>query len=135
MAWLVDDQKCVQHIFVSLAYTDQVLLYMHAVISVDAAHLKLAYKGTIFIYSGLTGNNEAYILAFGISGGNEDNRIWKHSTNCVQWLVHIHHQWRMVIHIQSLCLSQAGIKDWISLNWKFSQEIMQQVVFIILSRM
>ena len=82
--WLVDDLKCIQHIFVSLAYTDQVLLYMHAVISVDAAHLKLTYKGTIFIYSGLTGNNEAYILAFGISGGNEDSSIWKHSTNCVQ---------------------------------------------------
>ena len=42
----------------------------------QAAHLKSAYKGTIFIYSGLTGNDEAYILAFGISGGNEDYRTW-----------------------------------------------------------
>ena len=49
---------------------------MHLVISVDAAHLKSAYKGTIFICSGLTGNDEAYILAFGISGGNEDYRTW-----------------------------------------------------------
>ena len=49
---------------------------MHPVISVDAAHLKSAYKGTIFIYSGLTGNEEAYILAFGISAGNEDYRTW-----------------------------------------------------------
>ena len=57
-----------------------------------------------------------------------------HSTNCLQWVVHLCHQWSMVIHIQSLCLSQTGIKDWISLNGKFSQEIMQQIVFIILSR-
>ena len=30
----------------------------------------------IFIYSGLTGNDEAHILAFGISGGNEDFMTW-----------------------------------------------------------
>ena len=42
----------------------------------DAAHLQSAYKGTLFIYSGLTGNDEAYIVAFGISGGNEDYRTW-----------------------------------------------------------
>ena len=49
---------------------------MHPVISVDAAHLKSAYKGTIFIFSGLTCNDEAYILAFGNSGGNEDYQTW-----------------------------------------------------------
>ena len=43
---------------------------------VDAAHLKLAYKGTIFIHSGLTGNHQAHILPFVISGGNEDSRTW-----------------------------------------------------------
>ena len=45
-------------------------------ISVNAAHLKLAYKGITFTYSGLTGNDEAYNLAFGISGGNEYYRTW-----------------------------------------------------------
>ena len=49
---------------------------MHPIISVDAAHLKSAYKGMIFIYSWSTGNDEAYILAFGVSGGNEDDRTW-----------------------------------------------------------
>ena len=49
---------------------------MCPVIFVNAAHLKSAYKGTIFIYSGLTGHDEAYILAFGISGGNEGYRTW-----------------------------------------------------------
>ena len=49
---------------------------MHPVISVDAAHLKSAYKGIIIIYSGLTGNDKAYNLAFGVSGGHEDCRTW-----------------------------------------------------------
>ena len=76
VVWVVDDNKHIQHVFVCPGYTDQVLLYMCQVISVDAAHLKLAYKGKIFICSGLTGNDEAYILAFGISSGNEDYRTW-----------------------------------------------------------
>ena len=46
---------------------------MHPVISIDAAQLKLVYRGTIFIYSGVTGNDKAYVLVFGISGGNEDH--------------------------------------------------------------
>ena len=49
---------------------------MHPVISIDAAHLMSPYKGMIFIYSGLTGNDEAYILVFGVSGGNENFMTW-----------------------------------------------------------
>ena len=48
---------------------------MCPVMSVDAAHLKSPYKGTIFIYSGLTANDKA-ILAFGICGGNQDYTSW-----------------------------------------------------------
>ena len=72
----MDEHKCIEHIFVCPDHTDKVLSYMHPVTSVDAAHLKLAHKGTIFIYSGLSGSDEAYILAFGISGGNKDYRSW-----------------------------------------------------------
>ena len=61
--WAVDEHKCIQHVFVCPAYMEKVLSYMHPVILVDAAHLKSAYKGTIFIYSGLTGNDKAF---FGI---------------------------------------------------------------------
>ena len=52
MEWLVDDQKCIQHVFVCLPYADQVLSYMDLVISVDATHLKLAYKGTTVFIQG-----------------------------------------------------------------------------------
>ena len=96
---VVDEHKCIQHIFVCPTYTDKVLSYMHPVISVDAAHLKSAYKGTIFIYSGLTGSDEAYILAFGISGGNEDCRTWIYSKHCLQQLVHLCPWWKMTCYI------------------------------------
>ena len=62
---------------------------MHLVILVDAAHLKLAYKGTTFIYSGLTGNDEAYIMAFGIVEGMKTTELGIHSTNGLQRLVHL----------------------------------------------
>ena len=74
--WVVDENKCIQRIFVCPAYTDKVLSYICPVILVDAAHPKSAYKVTILIYSGSTGSDKAYILAFGISGGSKDYRTW-----------------------------------------------------------
>ena len=56
-----------------------------------------------------------------------------YSIQCLQKPV-CHHLWRMVIHIPSLCLSLTGLKDWISHYVKFPQGIMQQIVFIVLSR-
>ena len=56
------------------------------------------------------------------------------STNCLQQPVHLCHQWRMVIHIQSLCSSQTGIKG---LDKSLSEILPRNhaIVFIILSRM
>ena len=62
--WKVNWENSVAHIFVCLHYTECVLQHLCLVISVDAAHLKSGYKGTIYIYSGLTGNEEAYISDF-----------------------------------------------------------------------
>ena len=70
--------------------------YMCPVISVDAAHLKSVYKGILFIYSGLTGNDEACISVFGVSGGNEDYKNLEYvqyiacqslsiNVNCGRW--------------------------------------------------
>ena len=73
---------------------------------------KILLKGTIFIYSGFIGYDEAYILAFGISGGNEDYRAWNIFNTLFAKPVHQCHLCGMVIHIPSLCLSLTGIKDW-----------------------
>ena len=58
-----------------------------------------------------------------------------HSTTYLQWLVLLCHLWRMIIFIQSSCLSWTGTKDWISPWQRFSQVIIQQIVFIILNKM
>ena len=84
---------------------------MQPVISVDAAHLKSASKGTTFIYSG---NDETYILAFGISGGNDDYRTWNIFSSLFAKHVHQCHLWKTVMHIQSSHSFLTGIKVWIS---------------------
>ena len=105
---------------------------MHPVISVNAAHLKSASKGTVFIFSGLTGNDEAYILAFGISGGNEDYRTWNifHSLfarACPSAsFVEDSHAYSKFVFISDRDRSHGP---------KFSQGIMHQILFIILCRM
>ena len=74
---LKDNQEnSVEHVFVCLHYTECVLQHLCPVISVDPAQLTLCQKGTINIYAGLTGNEEAYILALGIRRGNEDFVSW-----------------------------------------------------------
>ena len=97
---------------------------MHSVISVDAAHLKSAYKGTIFIYSGLTGNDEAYILVFGISGGNEDYRTWNIFNNLFATACLSVSFMEDGMLYPKFVIVLAGIKDWINHYGKFSHEIM-----------
>ena len=73
--WNVDSENHIEHVFVCPYYTEHVLKHFHPIISVDAAHLKSGYKEMMYIYS-LTGNEEAYILAFGMRRGNEDFVSW-----------------------------------------------------------
>ena len=75
--WKVDWDNNIEHMFICPHYTEHVLQHFHPIISVDAAHLKSCYKGTTtYIYMCLTGNDEAYILAFGIRRGNEYFDSW-----------------------------------------------------------
>ena len=74
--WNVDHENSVEHLFICSHYTEHVLQHLWPVISMNAAHLKSCYKGTIYIYSGWTGTEDSYILAFGIRRGNEDFVSW-----------------------------------------------------------
>ena len=60
--WSVDSNNHIEHVFACPPYTEHVLKHFHLMISVDAAHLNSCYKGTIYIYMGLTENGEAIIL-------------------------------------------------------------------------
>jgi hypothetical protein len=57
-------------------FVNESLNFVRPVISLDAAHLKGKYKGTLFIATVLTANNEVYPLGFLISSGNEDLATW-----------------------------------------------------------
>ena len=61
--WHVDDRKHIQHLYVCPEYTDQLVTHDHPLILVDVAHLKSCYKGTILIYSGLTGNHQSNVVS------------------------------------------------------------------------
>ncbi len=52
------------------------LKFARPVISLDAAHLKSSYKGTMYVASVLSGTNEVYPIGFMISSGNEDGETW-----------------------------------------------------------
>jgi hypothetical protein len=53
------------------------LKFARPVISLDVAHLKCSYKGTMYVASVLSGTrNEVYRIRFMISSGNEDGKTW-----------------------------------------------------------
>ena len=50
---------------------------MRPVLSLDAAHLKSVFKGTLYVASVLTGSNDIFPIGFMISAGNEDGASWR----------------------------------------------------------
>jgi hypothetical protein len=50
-------------------------------ISLDAAHLKSIYIGTMYVAKVLSGMNEVYPIGFTISAGNEDGKTWTTMSN------------------------------------------------------
>ena len=69
-------------------YTECVLQHLQPIISVDATHLKSCYNGTIYIYSGLTGTEEAY---FWLLASGEAMKILFHGTFSICYLLkHAH---------------------------------------------
>ena len=101
--WKVHHENSVEHIFICPHYTEHVLQHLQPVISMDATHLKSCYKGTIYICSGLTGTEEAYILAFSIRRENEDfvswdifNTLFAQACPCVRIVEEGHIYWGYV---------------------------------------
>ena len=64
-------------------FMNTALKFVRPVLSLDAAHLKSRYKGTMYVASVLSGTNEVYPIGFMISTGNEDRETW---TKMLQYL-------------------------------------------------
>jgi hypothetical protein len=52
------------------------LKFVRPVVLLDAAHLRSEYKGTLYIASVLSGNNDVFPIGVMMSSGNEDQATW-----------------------------------------------------------
>jgi hypothetical protein len=57
-------------------FMNNALKFVRPVISLDAAHLQSEFKGTLYVASVLTGNNDVFPIGFMIAAGNEDGETW-----------------------------------------------------------
>ena len=71
-----DSERSIKHVHVFPRFMNTALKFARPVISLDAAHLKSSYKGTMYVASVLSGTNEVYPIGFMISSGNEDGETW-----------------------------------------------------------
>ena len=72
-----DDNMKLLELYVFPGFMNRVLNYVRPVVSLDAAHLRSAHKGTLYVASVLSGNNDAFPIGFMISSGNEDRENWR----------------------------------------------------------
>ena len=66
----------IESIYFIPAFMNNSLKFVRPVISLDAAHLRSEFKGTLYIASTLTGANDVFPIGFMIASGNEDRRTW-----------------------------------------------------------
>ena len=63
---------------VILIIVSQMFLFVRVVISLDAAHLKSKWGGTLYAATVLTATRETIVIAFAIIIGNEDGNGWRY---------------------------------------------------------
>ncbi len=92
-----NDDHHITDIFVFPGCMKDLLLFVRPVVSLDAAHLRSAHKGTLYVTSILSGANEVYPIGFMIPTGNEDGPTWT----------------RMLEHLSDACpiLSEQGLES------------------------
>ncbi len=72
-----DDEDRIDRFFVCPAVLANKLRFIRPVISLDACHLNSDAKGTLYIATGKSGNNELFPFAFTIASTNENKSGWK----------------------------------------------------------
>ena len=73
-----DEKHCLERCFVCPGIMNSKLQYVRPMISLDAAHLKSYWKGTLYIATVQSAMNEIFPIAIGISYDNEGSEGWKY---------------------------------------------------------
>ena len=71
-----DEDLTLKSLCVFPGFMNDSLKFVRPIISLDAAHLKSKYKGTLLVATVLSATNELYPLGFMITSGNEDLSSW-----------------------------------------------------------
>jgi hypothetical protein len=77
MGYMRDDEMKLLEVYVFPGFMNLVLNYVRPVVFLDAAHLRSAHKGTMYVASVLSGNNDAFPIGLMISSGNQDRENWR----------------------------------------------------------
>ena len=67
------------YVYFFAGFMNAALQFVRPVVSLDAAHLRSEYKGTLYVTSVLSGNNDVFPIGVLISSGNEDKQ---HGRKC-----------------------------------------------------
>jgi hypothetical protein len=57
-------------------FINDALQFVRPVVSLDAAHLRSKYKGTLYVASALSGHNDVFPIGILIASGNKDQATW-----------------------------------------------------------
>ena len=66
----------IKHVFVCPAMMDASMRYVQPVMSLDAAHMKSQWKGTLHVASVKTARDEIHLVVFAIMTDNESAAGW-----------------------------------------------------------
>ena len=74
--YAVDEELAIKYVFICHGQTNAKLHHVRPVVSIDATFLKNT-KGTLYMATALSANNELFPLAFAITNDNENTEGWK----------------------------------------------------------
>jgi len=72
-----DVKNHMQRLFVCPGFIDTSMRYVRPVLSLDAAHLRSQWKGTLYVATVKSACDEIYPVAFAIMRDNENAAGWK----------------------------------------------------------
>ena len=84
-----DSENHMTDVHVFPGFINQSLSFVRPVVSLDAAHLKVVHKGTMYVALLMSGANCVYPIGFMLARGNEDGITWTNFLTLLEEACHI----------------------------------------------